>query len=177
LLTLRLLVRSFDGGLRSYFVLYATKEIRYYAQADIDVDSTDEVKDAKGEWYKGDGTCPYPCACSPHLCVSTLWHYHTSLTRAHAYGSPIFNAGDPLGNIDLSTVFKVDVSPATEDCKFGFFFETRDRVWEFRADTEESQKQWLKSAKALMMPRNPLLVRKEGFLLKEGGNRKSWKKR
>ncbi len=89
----------------------------------------------------------------------------------------MLSAGDPLGNIDLSTVFKVDVSPTTEDSAFGFFFETRDRLWEFRADTEESRQQWMKAAKALMMPRNVLNVRKEGFLLKEGGNRKSWKKR
>lgn len=89
-----------------------------------------------------------------------------------------------LGQIDLSTAFSfaaleksASAAAVAEGLEFGFSIVCPDRVWELYAESESQRARWLNSLKKLVEPLPPMVVRRQGYMMKQGGIFGSWKKR
>jgi hypothetical protein len=96
-----------------------------------------------------------------------------------ADGSYLDGKGDSLGVIDLHTAYHVARLPPGDDREsaFGFTVHCRDRQWEFWAEDEDQRRVWMRMVAELFHPAVAYPLRHEGWLSKEGGIVKSWKRR
>ena len=92
--------------------------------------------------------------------------------------SPESKHGEWLGTIDLHTVLSIALTPASASgpTTFGLQIQTTDRLWELWAPNELGRSQWIEKINHFVSQRQ-YVSRLEGWLVKEGSVRKSWKRR
>jgi hypothetical protein len=144
-----------DSWKRRYFCLTLKKDIKYF---EANSAGNDQVSDDRGRPIPPTGTDLSLVG----LLLCILWVFDIEL----------FVAGKELGSVELQTAYKCQPMPADQPDKrteFGFTVATRERVWEFFADTDKERKKWMGAILDLVESNlDAYPSRAEGWLLKEG---------
>jgi hypothetical protein len=135
--------------------------------------STVHHLDGRGQYLSGEGT----------QCLAGGFHVKSCFQSQYLGDACGINnvSGKPLGVLDLKTAVEVTKLPADKSdprFQYGFGVTALERCWEFWAEDDVSRAAWMQAIADIITPA-PISksVRCQGWLYKQGGFMKNWKRR